>query len=349
MTKPKYAILIGAAALAAIASPAFATDNVYNPSSYAFANTFGPFVAGGQTSQVQTQILNGVVGETYDSTGGGLFSATGSADGYFNSASVASNTGNTAAAAADLHFGTVKASVTNGNGPLTRGFAQARIQDTVFFNNTSGGNLLLRISFGFDGSIDDTRVFGSTASAIFSLNGATAACPDGSFGTCAGDLSLRLLGGGTANMTTVIGYASNGSQNGVQQGGAFFFNAPDNVDLANYSVFKDWNSTPGYYNTVVSTTFVLPTGLSRVGFDLRLILDCSEVGTICDFGHTGKFGFAALPTGLSYTSASGNFLTGVAPTGGVPEPASWAMLIAGFGLTGANLRRRRRNWENVAA
>jgi hypothetical protein len=25
----------------------------------------------------------------------------------------------------------------------------------------------------------------------------------------------------------------------------------------------------------------------------------------------------------------------------VPEPASWAMLIAGFGLTGAAMRRRR--------
>jgi len=29
-------------------------------------------------------------------------------------------------------------------------------------------------------------------------------------------------------------------------------------------------------------------------------------------------------------------------TGAVPEPASWAMLIAGFGLTGAAMRRRRR-------
>jgi hypothetical protein len=27
---------------------------------------------------------------------------------------------------------------------------------------------------------------------------------------------------------------------------------------------------------------------------------------------------------------------------GVPEPSSWAMLIAGFGLTGAAMRRRRR-------
>ena len=28
-------------------------------------------------------------------------------------------------------------------------------------------------------------------------------------------------------------------------------------------------------------------------------------------------------------------------TGQVPEPASWAMLIAGFGLSGAAMRRRR--------
>jgi hypothetical protein len=30
-----------------------------------------------------------------------------------------------------------------------------------------------------------------------------------------------------------------------------------------------------------------------------------------------------------------------APTGGVPEPASWAMMISGFGMAGATLRRRR--------
>ena len=31
----------------------------------------------------------------------------------------------------------------------------------------------------------------------------------------------------------------------------------------------------------------------------------------------------------------------VAPPGGVPEPASWALMIAGFGLSGSALRRRR--------
>lgn len=33
---------------------------------------------------------------------------------------------------------------------------------------------------------------------------------------------------------------------------------------------------------------------------------------------------------------------GIAPIGGVPEPSAWAMMIAGFGLVGASLRRRRR-------
>ncbi|MEY2883105.1 MAG: hypothetical protein RL490_829 [Pseudomonadota bacterium] len=40
------------------------------------------------------------------------------------------------------------------------------------------------------------------------------------------------------------------------------------------------------------------------------------------------------------TPGSGVQLIGTAATA-VPEPASWALLIAGFGLTGANLRRRR--------
>ena len=34
-----------------------------------------------------------------------------------------------------------------------------------------------------------------------------------------------------------------------------------------------------------------------------------------------------------------NGLADSAP-GGVPEPATWAMMLAGFGLTGATLRRR---------
>lgn len=48
-----------------------------------------------------------------------------------------------------------------------------------------------------------------------------------------------------------------------------------------------------------------------------------------------------LPGNVSYTSASGVFLTGSPAVGGVPEPATWAMMIVGFGFVGAVLRRKR--------
>jgi hypothetical protein len=52
---------------------------------------------------------------------------------------------------------------------------------------------------------------------------------------------------------------------------------------------------------------------------------------------------SAASKGLTLTSGSGfDYLRGFAPPqGGVPEPASWALLITGFGLTGSMLRRRR--------
>ncbi len=43
----------------------------------------------------------------------------------------------------------------------------------------------------------------------------------------------------------------------------------------------------------------------------------------------------------SQSLSAGNLQLSVVNIGGVPEPTSWALLIAGFGLTGAALRRRR--------
>lgn len=52
---------------------------------------------------------------------------------------------------------------------------------------------------------------------------------------------------------------------------------------------------------------------------------------------------AAISTGLSSAISQGAVVTGV------PEPTSWAMLIAGFGFTGAAMRRRRTNIRRVVA
>jgi hypothetical protein len=63
-------------------------------------------------------------------------------------------------------------------------------------------------------------------------------------------------------------------------------------------------------------------------------------GNAIQVNSSGGFGF---PGGVNETGASAAFrLNGTGGSAGaVPEPASWAMLIAGFGLTGAAMRRRR--------
>lgn len=56
-----------------------------------------------------------------------------------------------------------------------------------------------------------------------------------------------------------------------------------------------------------------------------------------DFLSTGRLGISD----DQFTSQSGDFLGFAQTPAVVPEPASWAMLIAGFGLIGAAARRRR--------
>jgi hypothetical protein len=59
-------------------------------------------------------------------------------------------------------------------------------------------------------------------------------------------------------------------------------------------------------------------------------------------GATGPISIAWRAAGLEGQGIIDNFSVATGTVGGaVPEPASWAMLIAGFGLVGAAARRRR--------
>lgn len=75
-----------------------------------------------------------------------------------------------------------------------------------------------------------------------------------------------------------------------------------------------------------------PTGLNETPFD------------VINPGAAGLYSFQ-----LQYTECCGGpanldiTINGQAPdAGGVPEPATWALMISGFSLAGATLRRRRR-------
>jgi hypothetical protein len=88
----------------------------------------------------------------------------------------------------------------------------------------------------------------------------------------------------------------------------------------------------GYFDLLGTDAVLNPTA--------GINLSCYQ-GLQCDYGSTAKFRFIDLPSNVTFTSASGVFLTGLGSPGAVPEPASWALMIAGFGLTGAAMRRRR--------
>lgn len=68
----------------------------------------------------------------------------------------------------------------------------------------------------------------------------------------------------------------------------------------------------------------------------------ASIGNSFDFGNTAKF-YLRLPTGVSYTSTSGSFLTAAAPITAVPEPTTAAMFLAGVAALGLATRQRRIN------
>ena len=86
---------------------------------------------------------------------------------------------------------------------------------------------------------------------------------------------------------------------------------------------------PGYLNMLNGVSYVESIGGSRPFLTYSYTFTAAVSGTFqMTFGTTSGDNIGPL-------------LDNVLVTGSVPEPASWAMLISGFGLVGATLRRRR--------
>ncbi|QXQ05644.1 PEPxxWA-CTERM sorting domain-containing protein [Sphingosinicellaceae bacterium] len=84
--------------------------------------------------------------------------------------------------------------------------------------------------------------------------------------------------------------------------------------------------------------YAITGATADIPIDFSLGLRASQVGL--DFLNTGSISIGHVE-GVSYTSDSGVFLTAPTSVGGVPEPASWALLVAGFGIVGSAARQRR--------
>lgn len=332
------ALALGGSALSC--GTAYAAHTVvYAPKVESYVAASSPGRPYGTISSVD--IKNGVVDPFYTQlSANGTISASGDANAVTASASEQSSIDDhfytvDSFSAVNLANGTLKSSVTQTGDAFAyngrSGYVESRLQDTIFFTNTSGGSLIANLTFTFDG--------------VVSLG--TDHSPSGQLGfdvsclgfACFNDSNAPILLGGPSYRAADAGMYYMFGRAGDSLGSCFGENIYCGQGSAPFfTTHLDQPDANGLISGFISTQLIIPTGTTSLGIRGLLNLDCRG-GATCGFGHTGTFGFDPLPDGLSFSSASGVFLTDV---GAVPEPASWAMMITGFGLVGAAMRRGRR-------
>lgn len=170
-------------------------------------------------------------------------------------------------------------------------------------------------------------------------------------------LTARILIDGAFPMTTSGGYWSS------IQSWSWNFGLSGLAWTDSFSQYGDatngvWTVGNGFgYRTYTANIILGQATTTRMDMTASISANAGGFGgsfveVASDLGHTVTWrGITSLTingqqvtdfTALSTTTGF-DFRTGIVdpPTGGVPEPASWAMLIVGFGLTGASMRRRR--------
>jgi len=306
----------------------------------------------GQISGAGTGIGNGYVDAGATRATEGVpngHSTTTANDGWSNGASAYSNSGTVASTSSSLADGTLHALVDNPDAPWRAGATNARISDVVTFNNISGGVAFLDIGYAFDGSFtsktgkfDDGYTNGFLALAMGTPYGEVNGVATGPVRFAASNEWV----GGLAQATFDANY-------GTFHQEYYFGGRPED-----FAFTGGYDVTSGLVEGTFKTRLVIPEGYSKFGFAFTLGLDCRGRGVTCDFSNTGAFSFGDLPTGLSYASDSGVLFSGLTPpdtdpgtgTGGaVPEPATWAMMLGGFGLVGGAARRRKNSLNAALA
>jgi hypothetical protein len=133
---------------------------------------------------------------------------------------------------------------------------------------------------------------------------------------------------GTGNVLTF-------KQNGVI---TINFTAPVTAFSINLSTFNDDNNpaTPaGAPSTVYGFDVTVGTGQGSY------VVSTKALPTMAFFGATSTTAFTSITlTGGNNFTNFDNLTLATAVGGAVPEPATWAMMIGGFGLVGGAMRRR---------
>ena len=187
-----------------------------------------------------------------------------------------------------------------------------------------------------------TRVLTLLAAATAAVAAPSAASAATIVGTLAGALfgvtsSTPVIGSGTA-------FGSSTSLVSSTQGD---FTAVPNFTFATLGSLKASNGSPitlsssfGSFTGTVTSVNANTSGLSSV-------VSFYTLGTFTPAGSLSAFstGAASLTFSFTQTGGAGSAVSGsytlASPPAGVPEPATWGMMIAGAGMAGAAVRRRR--------
>jgi PEP-CTERM motif len=224
-----------------------------------------------------------------------------------------------ATAEADLSKGTVKAfGAAPSGGGYSQSDASAFIYDVLTFSIAgAAADTVTRINFTavFDGLVGDTGTRDRFNNIPFGFVDGTVIVGENFFSNP------------FAAHGEVLASAANG------------FTPTTNLYTRNREGYGSWNASSNVNRMQFDGYVDLVGSQASQFFGIGLNLSCQS-GALCDFSHTGAFSFSNLPSNVSFTSASGIFLSALNNPGGVPEPATWGLMIAGFGLTGAAMRRR---------
>ncbi|MFN7937107.1 MAG: PEP-CTERM sorting domain-containing protein [Bryobacteraceae bacterium] len=275
---------------------------------------FGTQVQVGALDQVGTAAatyVDGILQPGSIAQNGGIFAGSGSAFSTAASAGLGFTTISTGSAS--LADASIRAAV--GAPSIGLGTSSPQMHDTLTFTNLTGGYLFLNLSEVINGTLS-----GATPPAALLTNRTFLAIGN------SGINSLLHLENGVFTTGPVNGIGYNlATQNSTLTAGFYGDNS------------QTWTtSLTGLTNATMSTQLGFAPGETTLSIVIDTVLDC-RFGAVCDYGHTSTFQFGSLPTGLSFTSASGQFLT--AGDTATPEPSSIALF--GLGMVALALLYRR--------